>query len=65
MPLSDVCGNRHGSTTDLGNEPKSLIGRQPATHLIGLDDESDADLPDMKISVAAYHEERGSGKGSG
>ena len=59
VTFGDIRRDRHCRATNLRDEPKSLVGRQPAAHLIGLDDESDADLPDMKISVAAYHEREG------
>ena len=57
MTLGDVRRYRHCCTANLGNEAEPLICRQSTPYFVRLEDESDAELPDMQISITTNHEE--------
>lgn len=57
MALGNVRRDRYRRTANLGDETESLTGRSMTPDLVGLNDEPNAELPDMQIPITTNHEE--------
>ena len=57
MPFGNVRRYRHGRAANLGDEAEPFVSRQKTPDSIRLNDEPNAELPDMQIPIATNHEE--------
>jgi len=56
VAFRDIRRDGYRGTPNLGRETESFIRWQLLSHLVGLDDQADPELPDVKVTIAAYHE---------